>query len=271
MKTFVLNVQKVALTVSLKNQEMTHAELRSIIIAARSGILLFAADYEGNSKTMRSITALITALNDTASRSVGASVSYIMMSNVAITIAQSDETGIKVIIFHDANYYRALAACIANEVLRSFSDRFDVNSMNTSDVSNFRRFNCALGPAIRSASNAILHSLIAKLRGAIQFAVIFCEGDALYTYPSNADSISVAANLQQLQFALQEMALLTSDVPNELVVEGGQIFSHIVLFGATTVVLQIRAASHSEEVVQQVKEALNMLGLCFKTAESLTA
>lgn len=87
----------------------------------------------------------------------------------------------------------------------------------------------------------------------------------------SADSISVAANLQQLQFALQEMAELTSDAPSELVVEGGQIFSHVVLFGATTVVLQIRASSHSPEVVAQVKEALNMLGLCFKTAESLTA
>ena len=250
---------------------MTHAELRSIMIAARSGILLFAADYDGNSKAMRSVTALITALNDLANRAVGASVTHIMMSKLGITIAQSEETGIKVIIFHDANYYQAVAACIASEVLRSFQDRFDVSRLNTGDISNFRRFNCALGPAIRGASNAILHSLISKLRGAIQFAVIFCEGDALYTYPSNADSISVAANLQQLQFALQEMAVLTSDVPSELVVEGGQIFSHIVLFGATTVVLQIRAASHSPEVVQQVKDALNMLGLCFKTAESVMA
>ena len=244
-------------------------ELHSICITAKSGIMLFSADFEIGSRNYRSFGPLITAMNDLSTRSVGAPVSYMVMSTIAITVVQSEETGIKVIIFHDASYYRTLAQCIATQILRVFLERFSAESLNLTDASNFKRFNSSLGIAIRSASNLILHDLIDKLRGAIQFAVIFCDGDAIYTYPSNADSISVAANLQQLQFALQEVANLTQDLPYELIVEGGQIFSHIVLVGATTVILQIRAASHSQNVITKVKETLPMLSLCFQTSESL--
>ncbi|KAH0790068.1 hypothetical protein GPJ56_005963 [Histomonas meleagridis] len=250
---------------------MNRPELKSICITAKSGIVIFSADFEGGSRNLRSFGGLITAMNDLSSRSVGAPVSYMVMSTIAITIVQSEETGIKVFIFHDATFYRSLAHCIATQILRAFLERFNPETLNLTDSSNFRRFNSGLGPAIRSASNIILLNLIDKLRGAIQFAVIFSDGDAIYTYPSNADSISVAANLQQLQFALQEVANLTQDVPYELVIEGGHIFSHIVLFGATTVVLQIRAQSHSPSVISQVKDTLAMLNLCFQTAEGLMA
>jgi len=245
--------------------------LRSVFISTKGGFVLFSADFEGNQKNVHSLSGLFTALSTISVRSVGAPVSFIMMKKLAITIVQSDEYNIKVILFHDSEYYRELAKCIASEILRTFCERFPSNTYNTSDNSVFRHFNSALGPAIRSASSILLHSLIDRLRGAVQFSVVFSDGDSIFTYPSNADSLSVAANLQALQFSLQEIANITSDIPDELVIEGGQVFSHVALFGTTTVVLQIRADFHSHTVVDEVTETLNMLRLCFQTAEGLMA
>lgn len=245
--------------------------LNTVTISAKGGFVLFSADLVGNSKNAISVSGLLTALLDVSTRGVGSPVSYIAMKNVAITIVQSEETGIKVILFHDAKYYRVLAHRIATEILKSFLERFPPNSFNTNDSSMFRRFNAALGPIIRSASSYLLHSLIERLHGAIQFSVVFSDGDAIFTYPSNADSLSVAANLQALQFSLQEIADLTSDSPYELVVEGGQVFTHVVLFGSTTVVLQVRADYHSPSAVAEISETVDMLRLCFQTSEGLMA
>jgi hypothetical protein len=249
---------------------MESADLKMICITARSGICLFCAEYDGAGRNTQMIGALLRAVNALAFQSVGASVSTIMMSHVGITVAQSEETGVQCVIFHGVNYFSSLARSIASQILRVFIDRYDAKELTGADTQIFRRFNGSLGPAIRSAANPILHNLVTKLRGAVQFAMIFCDGDTRYTYPSNLYSIRVAANLQQLQFTLQEMANLTGDSPSELVIEGGQIFSHVVFFGsATVVVIQIKAQSHSPEVVGQVKESLSMLELCFKTTEDL--
>jgi hypothetical protein len=67
------------------------------------------------------------------------------------------------------------------------------------------------------------------------------------------------------------MADLVRDVPVKLVVGGGQLFSYLVMFGSTSVFLQVKADAHSSEVVAQVNEALAMLGLCFRTSEDLTS
>ena len=245
--------------------------LRSVCISSRGGSALFSTDFEGSGKNAHSVSGLLTALTDISKRAVGAPVSYIVMKSLAITIVQADDTGIKVILFHDASYYRVLAHRIATEIMKAFTDKFPPSSYNTSDSSIFKHFNSSLGPAIRSASSYILHSLISRSRGAIQFAVVFSDGDAIFTYPSNANSLSVAANLQGLQFSFQEIADITNDQPFEITIEGQQVVTHVVLFGTTTVVLQIRADYHSKDVVNDVAETVDMLKLCFQTSEGLMA
>ena len=245
--------------------------LRSVCISSRGGFVLFSTDFEGSGKNIHSVSGLLTALTDISKRSVGSPVSYIVMNSLAITIVQSDDTGIKVILFHDASYYRILAHRIATEIMTAFTDKFPPTSYNTNDSSSFKHFNSSLGPAIRSASSFILHSLIERSRGAIQFAVVFSDGDAIFTFPSNANSLSVEANLQGLQFSFQEIADITNDQPFEITIEGGQVITHVVLFGTTTVVLQIRADFHSPPIVNDVTETLDMLKLCFQTSEGLMA
>lgn len=245
--------------------------LRSVCISSRGGFVLFSADFEGNGKNIHSISGLLTALTDISKRSVGCPVSYVLMKNLAITIVQSEETGIKVILFHDAAYFRVLAHRIATEIMKAFTERFPPSTYNGNDSSIFRHFNSSLGPAIRNASFFILHSLIERLRGAIQFAVVLIDGDAAFTYPSNANSLSVAANSQALQFSLSEIAGITDDQPYELIIEGVQIFTHVVLFGTAVVFLQIRADYHSTKVVADLTETLDMLRLCFQTSEGLMA
>ena len=245
--------------------------LRSICISSRGGFVLFSTDFEGSGKNVHSVSGLLTALTDISKRSVGSPVSYIVMKNLAITIVQAEDTGIKVILFHDASYYRVLAHRIATEILKAFTDKFPPSTYNITDSSMFKHFNSSLGPAIRSASSFILHSLIERLRGAIQFAVVFSDGDSIFTYPSNANTLTVAANLQGLQFSFQEIAGITNDLPNEITIEGEQVVTHIVLFGTTTVFLSIRADLHSNSVVTEVTETLDMLKLCFQTSEGLMA
>lgn len=245
--------------------------LRSVCISSRGGFALFSADFEGNGKSVHSISGLLTALTDISKRSVGSPVSYIKMSSVAITIVQSEETGIKVILFHDASYYRVLAHRVATEIMKAFTEKFPPSMYNSTDSSNFKHFNSCLGPAIRSSSSFLLHSLIERLRGAIQFSVVFSDGDAIFTYPSNANSLSVAASLQALQFSVQEIADITNDQPHELTIEGAQVITHVVLFGTTTVILQIRADYHSAQIDSEVSETLDMLKLCFMTSEGLMA
>lgn len=101
---------------------MNHPELQSICITAKSGAVLFVSELSGVSRNQRSIAALITALVDLSTRSVGTPVSYICMNNTAITIAQSEIFGIKAILFHDSNFYRELAQCIANSILHVFCE-----------------------------------------------------------------------------------------------------------------------------------------------------
>ena len=245
--------------------------LRSVCISSKGGFVLFSADFEGSGKNVHSVSGLLTALTDISKRSVGSPVCYIVMKKLAITIVQSEDTGIKVILFHDASYYRILAHRIATEIMKTFTEKFPPSTYNATDSSIFRHFNSSLGPAIRSASSFLLQSLIEKLRGAMQFAVVFSDGDAIFTFPSNANSLSVAANLQGLQFSFQEIADITNDQPYELVIEGEQVVTHVVLFGTTTVVLQIRAYYNSPAVVSEVAETIDMLKLCFQTSEGLMA
>ncbi|OHS95468.1 hypothetical protein TRFO_38453 [Tritrichomonas foetus] len=248
---------------------MNHPELKSICITAKSGTVLFSSELSGVSRTQHSVGALITALVDLSTRSIGVPVSYICMNNIAITIAQSEDVGIKVVLFHDAAFYRELARCIANSILHVFCERFDPSDFKSTDTTNFRRFNNSLGPSIRDCAGYMIHSLVDRLRGAAQYAVVFNEGDPKFAYPSNADSITVAANLQQLQFAIQEVSNLTNDTPFELVVENEQLFTHIALIGTTIVILQVRAAMHSPEVLAEVKRTLEMVRLCAQTADCL--
>lgn len=246
-------------------------QLRSLFIVRKSGILLFNLNFDGSPQQKRAngVGALMTTLVDLTVRSVGINVSYIQTSSMGITIEQSEEVGVLIILFHDHDYGKSLARCIALEILRSFLDQFDPAYITREhNTINFKRFSASLGATIRAASFTLLHSLIDRLNNAIQFAIIFSD-TVLFTYPSNTDAISVAANLQQLQFALQEVATLMNDSPYELIVEGQSVFSHIILFGGTTVVLQIRAEYHSPEVISEVNSTLAMLDLCFSTSEGL--
>ena len=248
---------------------MNHPELKSICIAAKSGAVLFSSELSGQTRNLRGTAALITALSDLSIRSIGPTVSYICMSSVAMTIAHSEDVGIKVILIHDADFYRELANCIANSILHVFCERFDPSDFKSTDTTNFRRFNNSLGPAIRDCAGYLVHSLVDKLRGGAQYAVVFNEGDPKFAYPSNADSITVAANLQQLQFAIQEVSNLTNDTPFELVIENEQLFTHIALIGTTIVILQVRATQHSAEALAEVKRTLEMVRLCAQTADCL--
>ncbi|KAK8866357.1 hypothetical protein M9Y10_009319 [Tritrichomonas musculus] len=250
---------------------MNHPELQSICITAKSGAVLFVSELSGVSRNQRSIAALITALVDLSTRSVGTPVSYICMNNTAITIAQSEIFGIKAILFHDSNFYRELAQCIANSILHVFCERFDQSDLVSTDTMNFKRFNNSLGPAIRDCAGYMIHNLVDRLqtRGAAQYAIVFNEGDPKYAYPSNADSITVAANLQQLQFAIQEVSNITNDTPFELVVEDSELFTHIAITGTTIVILRIKAANHSPDVIADINRTLEMVRLCVQTADCL--
>ena len=241
--------------------------LHSICICSKSGQMLFSTDIEGGSKSFLALSGLMAVFQVNTKRCFGqdSTLNYLKLNNVAMTIAYNETSGVQVILIHHANYYRSLAKCIAQEILQSFSEHFG----NNSDQSQFKRFNALLGPAIQSASFSLLRSLLDETNGAIIYAVIFCEGDSLYAYPTNANLISVAANLQQLQFSLQETARLADDDPYELVTDSGQVITHIVLFGTTTIVLQVKKERHTPEVVAAVKSTIEMLDLCFRTAEGL--
>lgn len=251
---------------------MSHSELKAIYILAKSGTVLFTSEFSGLPKTSTGIGGLITALLDVSSRSVFSPISYIRMNHLAVTICQNEYVGVKVVLFHDADFYRELAQAITSNILRSFCDRFSPEEIKHAvDNMLFKRFNTSLGPSIRDCSGHLIHDLVEKLRGSAHYAVVFNEGDPKFAYPSNADSITVAANLQQLIFAIQEVSNLTNDVPFELVVESNQLFSHIALIGSTIVILQIRKQVHSQEIVDKIKHTLDMVKLCAQTADCLTA
>lgn len=245
--------------------------LRSICISSRGGFVLFSADFEGSGRNVNGVSGLITALTDISKRSVGFPVSYVLMKNLAITTVMSEETGIKVILFHDSSYFRTLAHQIASEIMKAFIEKFPPHTYNANDNSIFRHFSSSLGPSIRNASFAILHSLIERLRSAIPFAVILIDGDAAFTYPSNADSLSVASKSQPLQIHFGDIASLTSDTPYELIIEGVHLYTHIVMFGTVVVFIHVRADYHSPKVVADLSETLDMLRLCFHTSEGLMA
>lgn len=246
-------------------------QLQSICIISKAGTLLFSSEIEGGSRNLRLVAALFRVVQTVAVRSVGTSMSYLMLDGTGITIATDKDVELRVIIFHDVNYQRELAACIAKEILHTFLARFEKSAIDSgNDTFNFRRFNSAIGQAIRGASSRLFQSVIDKLRGAVQFAVVFNEGDALFTYPFNASHISVAANLQQLQFSLQEMSTVADDTPNQLIIDCEQYVSHFVLFGSATVVLQLRKEYYSSDVVKEVNKTILMLDLCFRTAEGFS-
>lgn len=243
--------------------------LRSICVTAKSGIVLFASDFEGGGLNVRLVAGLLTAMSEISVRAVGSPVNYIQMDHIAITVIHSEETGLKIVLFHDAELHRDLTRCISESLLKKFHELFDRSTFTSSNTEQFRRFSASLGPAIRGSSFSIISSMITRLRGAVQFAAIFSDGDTIFTYPNNTDALPVAANLQTLQLTLQEMAAAASDEASELCVETDSSTFHMVLFGGTTVVMQIRSTHYSEVAQKDVRETLKLLSLCFRIAESL--
>jgi hypothetical protein len=251
--------------------------LKLILITNRGGNVVFSSEIESFLNpgiTVNAFGGLIIATQSRASATIGGHLAYLSLTNFALTIVTNPQAGLFLTVVADVNFPRALSHEIGLSILRTFSERWNPSSGTLNDPGGNRRFQGALGPAIRLASTSIFHALITRLRGVVLFAVIFSgDGDAKYTYPPNTDSITVGAALQQLQMSVTELAGLArrDEVPYELVVESEHAVTRLVFLGGTTLFIQIRATSHSGEVVRQVKETIAMVELCLATSDFFMA
>ena len=94
-----------------------------LIIATTSGLPLFSKEFLNAVAQPRLIGSLLTAIMEWAVRTTGMPVTYIELSNVAVTIVKDETAGICCALFHDRSDGPAFGKLVASQILYAFLDQ----------------------------------------------------------------------------------------------------------------------------------------------------
>mmetsp|Transcript_361 Transcript_361/g.356 ORF Transcript_361/g.356 Transcript_361/m.356 type:complete len:251 (+) Transcript_361:128-880(+) len=171
--------------------------IRNFILMATSGLLLFSKEFVNSIAQPRLVGSLLTALLEFSQQTTGMSVSYIELTNVALTMITDETTKVFCALFYDREDGPAFGHLLCKEILRAFIEQYaaDLNHVGR-NLKDFHGFNNKIADVIRASIKPILTKL-QKQRGILK--VLFINEDGAVTSSAAAiDQLAVLANLQAL-------------------------------------------------------------------------
>ncbi|TYZ60957.1 hypothetical protein PybrP1_011237 [[Pythium] brassicae (nom. inval.)] len=212
--------------------------LRNVLVMTASGIVLFSREFVNGVAQPRLVGSLVTAMLEFSTKTTGAPVSHLELSNVSVTVATNDTHKVFCAMFHDASLRPGFSAFLARELLDAFvlDYRAELGQVGH-NLRDFHRFSYRIPGVIRDAIKPILRKL-QQQRGILK--AIYVTDDAVTFATVDVDQIGVLANLQSL--SSRNTCIQVSVVqPSE------------------TLIVMYKKGPHSAKNIVAIKECLGML------------
>ena len=187
-----------------------------------------------------------------ASVTTGLPVSYIELTNVAVSIVLNESANVFCALFHDRADGPSFGRLICSEVLSCFVEEYqqDIGSLVSKNLKDFQSFHHRIAEVFQSSIKPVLVGLQAQ-RG-VQKALLVTE-DSIISPSSDVDQLGILANLQAfLGYATdlmgeKEDSLASSVSVTEFIIEG-PANSRIFLKRIETSLLVVVLAANADTV-----------------------
>jgi len=247
--------------------------LQTVIIMTGAGVVIFEKVWESTSKLSdkgRLFGQLITTMQEFSRQSTGMVVSYMELGEVAMSIVDDVRTKLICTLFHDLQDGPDFGKLIANEILRTFMEKFaDVSFSGTLNVTTFSGFSTRLLEAIHNSVRAIAQQL-QLARGVTNALVIYDDGTAII-HNHEEDQLGVVANLQPLITFSTDIMQAKKDKPKVITLEMSNriVFVHRV-GGEASLVTVCRKSTKPAGYRSAIDLAVSMLDRVFILTRALS-
>ncbi|CAN0356967.1 unnamed protein product, partial [Discosporangium mesarthrocarpum] len=133
--------------------------IRNVLIMASSGLVLFSKEFVNAVSQPRMVGSLLTAMLEFSVLTAGMQVSYVELTNVAVTLVANEKNKIFCALFHDREDGATFGRLIASELLNAFSEEYSQDlSAGAANLNfkDFRAFHHQIYGIVRKAVQPVL-------------------------------------------------------------------------------------------------------------------
>mmetsp|Transcript_25782 Transcript_25782/g.57799 ORF Transcript_25782/g.57799 Transcript_25782/m.57799 type:complete len:269 (+) Transcript_25782:148-954(+) len=182
-----------------------------LIISTSSGVPLFSKELGKSIAQPRLVGSLLTAMVEQSVHAVGAPLSYMELSSVAVTLARDEARNVCCAIFHDPSFGPDFGKLLASQILHAFLEEYSEDLQ----ASSFG-FHRLLPSAIFGVIRPVLSRLQAHPSGAITRALVVSLDGSIIEWHEGLDRLTLVANLDVvLSCASELMTSMVRSIPRE--------------------------------------------------------
>lgn len=190
---------------------------------------------------------------------------YIELSNVAVTIMKDEVVKVCCALFHDRSDGPAFGKLIASQILCAFLEEYSGNLTSPGrNLKDFHGFHLKIAGAVRNSIRPVLNRLHGHHSRAIQKAMLVTE-DAIVQTGSAVDELALLANLQALLYLSSELLAQRDDLCSQIVLEGsGDVRTLLWRIEHAVFIVVVNKSVRPTHYRAALNEAAKMLGqVCF--------
>ncbi|DAZ98397.1 TPA: hypothetical protein N0F65_000111, partial [Lagenidium giganteum] len=232
--------------------------LRNVLIMAASGIVLFSKEYVNTIAQPRLVGSLVTAMLEFSAKTTGNPVSYIELSNVAVTVVSNESHKVFCAMFHDTNDGATFSSFIAKEILDAFiaEYRAELGAVGH-NLRDFHRFHYRILAIIRDSVRTVLRKL-QQQRGILK--AIFVTDSGVTHSTVDVDQIGVLANLQALLNASSDIMALSGDAVNSVTIQSSRTTcTQVNMVENGTLIVMYKKGASAARNIATIKECVQFL------------
>lgn len=236
-----------------------------------AGVTLFSKEFAKSTVPPSTLGAIITAMLDFSIARTGLGVSYIELSNVSVAVTQNQSA--KVILVVDVDDGSEFSKLIANELLRTFTQRYQEElERKEPSADSYAGFSSQIAEIIRSSVRPILDHLTTQ-RGVTQATLTMAQGtssEILYA-TNDVDSISVLASLPRVMDHASELLGFKGDEHSTVSLKGERTMLTVHKIGrASLIVLTKNTVKIEQQSKKEIADSVVLLRKVLITAANLT-
>mmetsp|Transcript_25781 Transcript_25781/g.57797 ORF Transcript_25781/g.57797 Transcript_25781/m.57797 type:complete len:251 (+) Transcript_25781:148-900(+) len=171
-----------------------------LIISTSSGVPLFSKELGKSIAQPRLVGSLLTAMVEQSVHAVGAPLSYMELSSVAVTLARDEARNVCCAIFHDPSFGPDFGKLLASQILHAFLEEYSEDLQ----ASSFG-FHRLLPSAIFGVIRPVLSRLQAHPSGAITRALVVSLDGSIIEWHEGLDRLTLVANLDVVLSCASEL------------------------------------------------------------------
>lgn len=168
-----------------------------IIIGTASGLVLFSRDFNSNVPHPRMMGSLMTAIREFGQQTTGMSISYMELSNIAVSMVANEDAKIFCALFYDREDGFAFGRLICSEILNAFTQEYSSEFTQFGrNLKDFYGFQKKIITIVRFSPKSVLMKLSTQV--GIKRVFLINDRDVIDTPGSKVDQLSVLANVNAL-------------------------------------------------------------------------